>query len=297
MSVEPPTVSPRIWRLGSAIALALCFVVGIRDAQPASAPSALHIQQLDVGQGDAALITTPEGRRVLIDAGPSPVLVAELLRDEGVDTLDLVIASHNHSDHIGGMPEVFRDFVVRAYVENGIAATTRIYRLTLDAVAREPGLRYLQPTDRTITIGSVKLRLLPPPRIDETQNDNSVGVLIEYGAFRALYTGDSEQPELAEWLREGRVPRVNVVKVAHHGSGNGTTEEWVHATSPEIALISVGAQNAYHHPSPKTVREWADAGGSVYRTDRDGTIEITATADGHAIVHTHVAEAAHGAQR
>ncbi|HKW09013.1 MAG TPA: MBL fold metallo-hydrolase [Gemmatimonadaceae bacterium] len=285
------------WRLASGTALALCLVAGIRDAHSASAPRSLHLQQLDVGQGDAALITTPEGRRILIDAGPNPSLVAQLLRDERVDTLDLVVASHNHSDHIGGMPEVFRELVVRAYVENGVPATTSIYRRTLDAAEREPGLRYLQATDRTITIGTVKLRILPPPHVDETQNDNSVGVLIEYGAFRALYTGDSEQPELAEWLRAGRVPQVNVLKVAHHGSGNGTTEDWVHATSPQFALISVGARNGYRHPSPQTVREWAEAGSSVYRTDRDGTIEITATADGHTNVQTHVPEGAHAAQR
>jgi beta-lactamase superfamily II metal-dependent hydrolase len=233
-----------------------------------------------VGQGDAALITTPEGRRILIDAGPRPDDVAALLASEGVDTLDLVIASHNHADHIGGMPEVLRRLVVRAYVENGLPHTTAIYARTLDAVEREPGLQYLVATDRTITLGSVTIRILPPSRMDRSQNNNSVGALVEYGRFRALYTGDSEIPQLRAWLRTARIPRVTLVKVAHHGSANATMPEWARATAPAIALVSVGARNAYGHPSPGVEAVWAAMGAEIRRTDRQGTIEISATADG-----------------
>jgi beta-lactamase superfamily II metal-dependent hydrolase len=240
----------------------------------------LRIRQLDVGQGDAALITTPEGRRILVDAGPGADAVANLLRAEGIDTLDLVIASHNHADHIGGMARVFAAVVVRAYVENGIPHTTATYRRTLAALEREPGLRYLEATARTISVGSVSVRILPPPRVDASHNANSVGALIEYGAFKALYTGDSEIPELETWLAANRVPPVTLVKVAHHGSRDATTAAWVRATAPAIALISVAARNAYGHPAPSVERLWSAAGATIYRTDRHGTIEVRATADG-----------------
>lgn len=240
----------------------------------------LNIRQLDVGQGDAALITTPEGRTILIDAGPGATKVAELLRKEGIDTLDLVIASHNHADHIGGMAAVFSAVVVRAYVENGLPHTTATYRRTLAAVEREAGLRYLEATDRVITLGSVTMRILPPSGTDDSQNNNSVGVLIEYGRFRALYIGDAEHPALADWLGAGRISRATLVKVSHHGSWNGTTARLVEAAAPAIALISVGAANRYGHPSPQVEKSWSDRGAFVYRTDINGTIDVMADRDG-----------------
>jgi len=250
-------------------------------AQSRTAPSPeLRIQQFDVGQGDAALITTPDGRRILIDAGPNPDAVAAMLRGAGVDTIDLVVASHNHADHIGGMPQVLAAFVVRAYVENGIPQATGIYRRTVSALEREPGLLYLQAIDRTITVGTVTVRILSSPRVNNSQNNNSVGVLIEHGRFTALYTGDSELPELAGWLQQGRIPRVTMVKVAHHGSRNGTARDWVRATSPAIAIVSVGALNGHGHPAPQAELLWTAGGARVFRTDQWGTIEVSATRDG-----------------
>ncbi len=246
----------------------------------------LVIRQFDVGQGDAALITTPAGRRVLIDAGPNATQVARLLANEGIDTLHLVIASHNHADHIGGMPEVFSRLVVRAYLDNGVSHTTSIYRRTLTALEREPELQYLNATARTITLGSVTLRILPPPRFDRTQNNNSVGVIIEYGQFRALYSGDSERPELLSWLRKGTIPKVTFLKAAHHGSFNGITRQWMRTTHPEIVAISVGAENTYRHPSPRTLSYWKSINSRVFRTDRDGTLEVQARADGKVTMRT-----------
>lgn len=259
---------------------------GQRPATPDSSQPVLLIRQLDVGQGDAALVTTPEGRRILIDAGPNPNAVADMLKSEGIDTLDLVISSHSHADHIGGLPMVFFALVVRAYVDNGVPNRTSIYRQVLKAVEREPGLQYLRATERTISIGSVKIRILPAAHLDNSQNNNSVGIVIEYGRFRALYTGDSEREELADWLRRGRIPRVTFVKVAHHGSWDGTTPRLVRVTSPTVAVISVGLRNGYGHPSPNVVKQWTAATRHVYRTDRDGEVDVVATADGRMNVRT-----------
>lgn len=253
---------------------------------PADSARTLTIHQLDVGQGDAALLTTSGGRRILIDAGPDADDVAMMLAGAGVDTLDLVIASHNHADHIGGMRRVLDAFVVRAYVENGIPQPTATYRRTLAALEVEPGLLYLEATDRTISVGDVQVHILAAPGADASQNNNSVGVVVEHGAFRALYTGDSEVPELTGWLRQQRVPRVAVVKVAHHGSGNGTTTAWVRATSPALALVSVGGRNAYGHPATQAMLQWSSAGAQVLRTDLHGTIEIAARPDGRFTVRT-----------
>ena len=261
--------------------LAVVVLGGLLLVRPVNAQT-LELRFFDVGQGDAALIVTPEGKRVLIDAGPGASSVVPYLQAHHYDTLDLIVASHNHTDHIGGMADVLASTVVRSYLDNGIPHTTTTYQRTLRAVEAN-GALYLQATARTITVGSARLRVLPPPSRQVDQNNGSVGILLEYGQFRALLTGDSEQYELDYWLQHDSVPRVTVVKVAHHGSGNGTTAAWVQATRPQVAVISVGAGNTYGHPSPQAVEQWS-AGARLYRTDRDGAVIIEAKRDGSYIV-------------
>ena len=158
-------------------------------ARPVQAQT-LELRFLDVGQGDAALIVTPEGKKVLVDAGPGASPVVPYLRAHHDDTLDLIVASHNHTDHIGGMTAVIAATAVRAYL----------------------------------------------------------------------------------------------VKVAHHGSPNGSTAAWVQTTRPQVAVISVGTGNTYGHPSPQVIQLWQSAGARVYRTDRDGAVIIEAKRDGSYIV-------------
>lgn len=264
----------------------LCFSVAHAAQAQDTARDRLRITYLDVGQGDATLILTPEGRRILIDAGSAGSQVAQFLVQQGIDTLDLVIASHNHADHIGGVPDVFAATVVRMYMDNGLPHTTATYRRVLFAAEIEPGLQYLEPTERTIRSGSVALRILPPPGLEASQNNNSVGVLVEYGSFRALFTGDSEHRQIAHWLSEGKVARVTLLKAAHHGAWNGATLDWIKATSPQVVVISVGGRNSYGHPSPAIVQAWLAASARVYRTDVDGSVLITAGSDGKFTVQT-----------
>ncbi|MDP3940211.1 MAG: ComEC/Rec2 family competence protein [Deltaproteobacteria bacterium] len=245
----------------------------------------LEIRFLNVGQGDAALIRE-SGKTALIDAGGSGTVVS-YLKAFRLDTLDVVVASHNHADHIGGMSTVLSSAVVRFYMDNGVPHTTATYARTIQAV-RASGAQYLSATSRTITLGAAKLQVLEPPpahRVPRTHNNSSVGILLEYGQFRALFTGDSERAELGYWLSTGTIGRVHVLKVAHHGSWNGTSRDWVDATRPQAAVISVG-RNSYGHPSPQVVAQWQAAGARVYRTDLDGSILILANTDGSFVVTT-----------
>jgi beta-lactamase superfamily II metal-dependent hydrolase len=244
------------------------------------ASQGLVIHFLNVGQGDAAIVQEG-GHTAIIDAGPSGI--SAFLTTFHIDTIDLVVASHPHADHIGGMPELLQSHVVRFYLDNGIPHTTGIYRRTVDAV-RASGAQYLSATSRTITLGAAQLHVLAPPP-HTTINNGSVGILVEYGEFRALFTGDSEQDELQYWLSTDTIPQVHVVKVAHHGSWNGTTAEWVAATQPAVAVISVG-KNGYGHPSPQVIAHWQKAGARVYRTDYDGSVLILANDDGSFVVTT-----------
>lgn len=268
------------WKWGGVSSLT---VAGIVVAFPLCAQE-LRIRFLDVGQGDASLITTPEGRHVLIDAGRNPRAVAESLQTLGIDTLDLVVASHGHADHIGGIAEVMAGTVVLSYVDNGMPEKSRTYRRLVDAVRAELGA-YPAPSRVTDSVGTVRFRLLTLPDSSRTQNDRSVGVVVQYGSFDALFTGDSELGELRWWLANDSVPAVEIVKVPHHGSENGTSEAWTGATRPALAVISVG-KNGYRHPSQVAVDMWARVGATVLRTDEKGTIEVVADSTGRFLVKT-----------
>ncbi|MGH2397946.1 MAG: ComEC/Rec2 family competence protein, partial [bacterium] len=261
-------------RMNRILALLCCLAFPLSGQQ-------LELRFLDVGQADAILIREG-GKTALIDAGGGAGVLVQL-RALRVDRIDLLVASHNHSDHIGAMTAVLGGTTVRFYLDNGVPHTTATYQRTIQAVAAS-GAQYLRPTARTITLGTARLRVLPPPPNMADQNNSSVGILVEYGEFRAVLTGDSEQLELQYWLEHDSIPQVTVAKLAHHGSSNGTSEAWAERTRPEVAVISVGAGNSYGHPSYQAIAQWEAVGARVYRTDRDGTVIIQAKRDGSYVV-------------
>ena len=139
---------------------------------------------------------------------------------------------------------------------------------------------YLEAKERTVTLGGATFRILPPPRVDAGQNENSVGVLLEFGKFRALFTGDAEEKELSRWLAHRRVPQVHVLKASHHGADNGYDPELAAAAKPRTVVISAGMENGYGHPSAAVVDAWTRSGATVYSTATHGTVFIVAKRDG-----------------
>lgn len=251
----------------------------------------LELRFLDVGQGDAVLIQNDD-RTVLVDAGPSDRIVSQL-RALGVTRVDLMIASHNHADHIGGMDALLEEMPVGRYLANGHPAATEIQARVLGLI-RDRGVGYLEAAARTVTLGDAELRILPPPPgvgADE-QNNRSVGVIVRRGTFAALLTGDSEVEELNAWLSSVNLPDVDVLKAAHHGSRNGVTPLWLSRTKPEVVVISVGAGNNYGHPHLAALRYYRAGGRKVYRTDRNGTVVIWVDASGRYRISAERGEAA-----
>lgn len=238
----------------------------------------MEITFLDVGQGDAVVIRSPEGQTAMIDAGPRSPL--RLLQRLGVETIDLLVATHPHADHIGGMVDVLTARPVRAFMDNGRPHTTATYRRLLATVERLGELTYLEAVPRTITFGSVAVEVLPLPSDRVDHNDRSVGLVVRFGAFEALLTGDSEEALLERWVARGVVPDVELLKAAHHGSVNGFTPAFLEASRPEVVVISVGADNPYGHPRPEALTAFRSVARRVLRTDLVGHVTVLGFADG-----------------
>lgn len=226
-----------------------------------------------MGQGDATLISL--GREhVLVDGGRARDMVL-VLADYQVDSLVAVVASHNHADHIGGLVAVVADFPVGRFYGNGRSPGNAIAEELEEWLARKRVARPPPPWPPIVLGDDVAVRILPPPTAAEaSENNSSLGVIVERGPFRALLTGDSEYEELVAWLETGIVPDVDVLKAAHHGARNGVTPGWIQRTRPETVVISVGAGNGYGHPDPAALRYYGLRGTQVLRTDRDGTVTV-----------------------
>lgn len=264
------------WRL---LLLALLLPV----VTPAAAQT--EVRFLDVGQGDAVLIRS-QGKTALIDTGPANDLAGKL-RGLGVRQIDLLVITHPHLDHLGGADAVIGAFPVKNFMDNGVPHTTRAYR-DLMRLVEERGLRYLEASERTIQLGDATLRILPAPaatRGDENLNNQSIGVIVEQGSFRALLTGDSEIEELQGWLAAGVLPDVDVLKAPHHGSTNGVPPALLSVTKPEVVVISLGSDNTYGHPHTSALRRYQTGGRRIIRTDQVGDVVVEVQPDGRYQVH------------
>jgi competence protein ComEC len=238
---------------------------------------ALEIVFLDVGQGDAVLLRAPEGQTALVDAGPDAPLGA--LAALGVGRIDLLVATHPHADHIGGMVDVLSAHPVRFYMDNGQPHTTATYRNLLAVLERRTDVTYLAAEPRTVSLGSVAIDVVPLPPLDVEHNNRSVALVVRYGSFQAFLSGDSETEELTWLLEHGAVPDVTLLKAAHHGSDNGLTRPFLDRARPEVVVISVG-NNGYGHPMPGALAVYSSSAREIYRTDRHGTVVVRGYRDG-----------------
>ncbi|MPY68159.1 MBL fold metallo-hydrolase [Deinococcus sp. SDU3-2] len=250
----------------------------------------LTIRFLDVGQGDAVLITSPEGKSVLYDGGRSEARMQTLLRQYGVQGLDLVAASHGDADHITGLIPAVTLYKPKFFLNNGIAATTQTWNKLITATQKAGTQGLVARDQQVINLGSVKLTVLaPPPGMPRgEQNVNSVGLLVQYGSFRALLTGDSETAETAGWLK--RYPAsflgpIDVYKSIHHGAANGDSAAWLAAVRPRNVVIGVGPNN-YGHPTGAALNLYRKVGANVFRTDQQGTVTVTVQPGGKYAITT-----------
>ena len=249
---------------------------------PPPAPAQLRVDFIAVGQGDAALVTSPTGKRVLIDGGPreaGPALSAAL-RARGVAVIDLMLLTHRHEDHLGGLAAVVRAFPVRLFMDAPFQHDSEVYLRLLETLRERKVTVRNAERGRTIDIGGgATITLLTPPDQPITHsrsdvNANSVVVRLDYRSVGVLFAADAE-PQTERWLlaSSARLP-AQVLKVAHHGGRYSSTPRFLRAVAPMAAVISVGEINGYGHPTPETLGRLERLPTRVYRTDQDGTVTI-----------------------
>ncbi len=215
-------------------------------------------------------------------AGEHPTIMRDYLQALGVTRVDLVIASHNHADHIGGLPALLQAYPAPFFMENGVLTTTQAYTQMLMAV-QAAGSQVLTPSVRRISMGDVALQVIPPPGIPAwDQNDNSIGLMLSYGPFRLSLTGDAEPREWSWWQTNlpTLLSSVQVHKSSHHGSAAGDTAAGLAILRPAAVVIGVGADNLYGHPTQQALALYAAQGAAVYRTDQNGTVIVEVNSTG-----------------
>lgn len=260
-------------------------VKGFLDPDPAMETittdgSRLEVSYLDVGQGDATLITKGNFH-MLIDAGKNEKgdTVVQYLKDAGVDKLDILVGTHPDSDHIGGLDCVIDAIAVDTLYMPDTEKDTKTYRDVKTSMKRKNLSAGMPEIGKEYTYdGNVLVRFLAPAKKYADANDNSLVVQLAYGKNRFLFMGDAEEEVEKDILATGYDLECDVLKLGHHGSYTATSSAFLQKADPVYGVISCGKGNSYGHPHAETLAKLEDEDVQVYRTDRMGTVR--AVSDG-----------------
>lgn len=280
----------------------LILLIGITVFHPLSKPGAdgrLHIDFLDVGQGDAALVTFPDGRTMLIDGGGrvdyqakddeaesverdvrgiGEAVVSEVLWAKGLSQIDVIVATHADTDHIQGLVDVARNFTIGTVIFGRTPLEDPDFAELAEVLGRR-GVRsdVVSRSDR-LRFGDVTVEVLYPLADGDpkaiSDNDHSIVLRIVYGSRSFLFTGDIERSAEAEMTSLGGTLSADLVKVPHHGSRTSSTSNLIEAIGAEYAVISVGRSSPFGHPHPDVVERWQIAGAKVLTTGEKGMISV-----------------------
>ncbi|MEW5961830.1 MAG: ComEC/Rec2 family competence protein, partial [Chloroflexota bacterium] len=274
---EVGTATTRLWLGGAGVTALLVWlaVLALPDGR-------LHVAFLDVGQGDAILVTTPDGRQLLIDGGPS---ITELNWRLGQQmpfwdrTLEVVVNTHPDLDHMGGLVTLLDRYRVEQALLSDVEGNSAPYREWEMELAEANLTPCIAQVGTKLDLGSgLTATVLNPGPASvgaEGPNNHSVVLLLQWGRVRFLLPGDIEAP-VERQLVAGDVPlAATVLKSPHHGSHTSSSQPFLEAVDPEVVVISVGADNRFGHPSPEVLDRYAERGFTVLRTDEHGTIEFS----------------------
>ncbi|MBO2537761.1 MULTISPECIES: ComEC/Rec2 family competence protein [Rummeliibacillus] len=245
-----------------------------------SANDQVFVHIIDIGQGDSIFIQTPK-ENIVIDGGNKGKgeTVIDYLKEHGVKQLDAVISTHPDADHIGGLADIINAFPVQSVYAPRITHTTVAYRNFLQSVKAQ-GLKIkVAKKDVQIPVSeqSLDLHFIGPTKnySKNDLNDWSAVLLMQHGDKKFLFTGDAETQAEEDMLEAGIVPKVDVLKVSHHGAREASNSDFLAVAKPTYAAISVGKDNRYGHPTAEALHRLKTIHAKIYRTDQHGTIVFT----------------------
>jgi competence protein ComEC len=287
-----PEVRRRITPLRSGIAVLLIFNLLLWGNVPGAAGGRLQVTFLDVGQGLSIFLQTPEGAAVLIDGGSGGSfnmgerVVLPFLRRIRTSSLDVMILTHPHEDHYGGLAAVIDKVPVKKFVSSGETEDSAAFTLLADALLRSSvPMSTVKAGDRIVLGNSVFIEVLSPPErkfqytIDDV-NNNSLVLHVTYGDFSMLITGDAEREALTWLLKEKpAMLQSRLLQVPHHGSRNALFPQFLEAAGFEAAVIPVG-KNHFGHPHQETLNLLSEYGIIVFRTDEHGSVSLVSDGQG-----------------
>jgi competence protein ComEC len=238
-----------------------------------TATGKLDVYFIDVGQGDSILIDQGS-TEILIDAGESSPRVTSFLQQYVDGPLEVMVATHAHADHIGGLTAVLNAFEVEQIWHSGDTSTSKTYATFMAAVNSEGADVYIGKRGDTITAGNLSFTVLSPVSPDSTSNNNSLVLWLSYGDIDFLFTGDAEQEAEANMLAAGLLSDIDILKVGHHGSRTASSPAFLSVVKPELAIYMAKIGNTYGHPHQETLTSLNNIGAMIYGTDVNGNIVV-----------------------